>query len=410
MKIIITVIRPNAPLETIEVTEATEMLIGRVSECDISLAGDGLISRQHAVLDINPPLVRVRDLGSTNGLSVNNVKYGGNSGQKNDGYIGLENGDRLMIGKTLIRIEIDENDAVTVAASYAENVSPSLLEVNAKAPTIPGYQLLQRLGTGGMGTVFLAREEKSGNLVAIKTLVNRYLLNERMINTFNREIEVCKVLDHPNIVKFLGSGLSPSKELYLVLEYVNGGNLAEWNKRYERREMPLKDAFAMMMQLTDGMAYAHSLNFVHRDIKPHNILVQDNGGNLQAKLTDLGLAKNFENSGLSGLTASFSGGGTMAYMPPEQLTDFRDVKPSSDVFSLMATFYEMLCGVGPYNFAADPDEIRVISTCNIVPITRRLDGLPPRLVEIVNKGLLEDEEKRYQNCGELLEALKTVQL
>ncbi len=410
MKVIVTVIQPNAPLKRVEVSEPTEFLIGRVSECDICLAGDGLISRQHAVLEINPPLVRVRDLGSTNGLSVNSVQYGGGSGQKIDGFIELKGGDRLVIGKTLIHIETDENMAETVSGGTTHDKSPDETEVCPASPNIPGYHMLERLGTGGMGTVFLARELETGTLVAVKTLVNRYLFNERMINTFIREIEVCKVLDHPNIVKFLGSGLTPGRELYLVLEYVNGGNLAEWSTRYPHRKMPLHEAFAMMLHLTDGMAYAHSLNFVHRDIKPHNILIQDNGGSLEAKLTDLGLAKNFENSGMSGLTASFSGGGTMAYMPPEQLTDFRDVRPSSDVFSLMATFYEMLCGVGPYNFANGQDEIRVVSTCDIVPITTRLDGLPPALVDIINTGLLADEDKRFQNCGQLLEALRSVRL
>ncbi|MCD8352322.1 MAG: serine/threonine-protein kinase [Planctomycetaceae bacterium] len=409
MKVTLTIMRPNAPVEKIEISEPTELLIGRVSQCKICLTGDGLVSRQHAVLEVNPPSVRINDLGSTNGLTINSVAYGGSSGIKRDGYISLQNGDRVMVGKTVIHVEMVRTKTVIVPTNGADEY-PDELDTCPEAPTVPGYQLLQRLGTGGMGTVYLAREDGTNTLVAIKTMINRLAFNERMATAFNREIEVCKVLDHPNIVKFLGSGITPYKELYLVLEYVNGGNLAVWNDRYSGRKMPLEEAFAMLMELTDGMAYAHNLNFVHRDIKPHNILVEDMGTSRRAKLTDLGLAKNFENSGLSGLTASFTGGGTMAYMPPEQLTDFRDVRPSSDVFSLMATFYEMLCGKGPYNFEADQDEIRVVSTCDIVPITERISGLPPELVAIIHKSLQEDEEERFQNCGELLEALKNVHI
>ena len=411
MKVCLTISRPGAAPETVEVEQPAELLVGRVSQCQICLAGDVLISRQHAVIAVNPPSVRIKDLDSTNGMSVNGMAYGGKSGRKRDDFIALRHGDKIMVGKTRIRVEVTGlSETTIVPVNRAGGANPDKAEICMEALSIPGYKLLQSLGSGGMGAVFLALEESSGRLAAIKTMAGRHALNERLINTFNREIKISKALDHPNIVKFLGSGVTPDRMLYLVLEYVNGGNLSVWARRYPERRMPLEEAFAMLLELADGMACAHRMNFVHRDIKPQNILVEDSRTCRRAKLTDLGLAKNFEQSGLSGMAASFSGGGTIAYMPPEQLTDFRDAKPSSDVFSLMATFYEMLTGRGPYNFRASGDEIRVVSICDTVPIAKRMDGLPDALVRILDRSLRAEEGERYQNCGELLNALKSVRL
>ncbi len=409
MKVVLTITRFNAAPKTMEITEPAEITIGRVSQCQICLAGDGMVSRQHAAIFVYPPTVWIKDLGSTNGFTINGQAFGGPSGQKLTDPRELRSGDQINLGKSTIQVEVvkEATPSLPPVTTPAESGIPAA-DTYCGLPYIPGYRLHRSIGAGGMGTVYEAVDENTGATVAVKTMAHRHVFNNRMVSTFGREIEVSKTLNHPNIAKFLDSGVAPGDMLYLVLEYINGGNLAAWKKRYPERRMPVTEALPMLMGLADGMGYAHNMNFVHRDIKPQNVLIQINGQEHIAKLTDLGLAKNFEDSGLSGLTASFSGGGTMDYMPPEQLTDFRDVKPSSDVFSLMATFYEMLAGKGPYNFGDRSDVIKVVSTGDIIPITERVTGLPDALVKIIARSLNPDPDERYQSCNELLAALKTV--
>ncbi|MCC8110058.1 MAG: serine/threonine protein kinase [Planctomycetes bacterium] len=221
-----------------------------------------------------------------------------------------------------------------------------------------------------------------------------------------REIKVTRSVSHPNIVRFLGSGVAPSGIVYLVLEYMNGGSLASYLNARPNRSIPFRSAVPMILDLTRAMAHVHSLGLVHRDLKPHNILFAAKGNALIPKITDLGLAKAPNDVLHAGPGHAPMGAGTMSYMPPEQLTGFQRAGPASDVFALAATFYEMLTGFVPYNFTHRGDNYDVIAACDITPLATRLPGVDPGLAAVFDRALFVNPADRFRNCGELLDALR----
>lgn len=395
---------------------AREFTFGRSPQADCCLEGDSLVSRMHASLIVDPATssIGIKDLGSTNGFRINNVITGGKANPRSD-VVPLADGDELMIGKARMRITIEAPQIVDdVKASETETVISSGVTDLSTSPgrsggarrrgdfiNIPGYSVIQTLGSGGMGSVFKAKKEGGDELVAIKVMTNNVVVDQKMLDMFQREIEVTKAVRHPNIVRFLDSGCL-DYIFYLVIEFVGGGDLANLIKNSEGCKLDLAVALDMIKQVTDAMAYAHRKFLVHRDLKPSNILLDNSTGALVPKIADMGLAKNFNNSGLSGMTASFTRGGTMAYMPPEQLSDFRDVKPSADVFSLAATFYEMLCGRIVYDFREGKSTFATIAECEIRPIRDLNPDIPAPVARVLEKALSKNPDDRYQDAGYMM--------
>lgn len=398
LRVDILITRHTGETDRLTFTGPAEITIGRSARCQCRLESDPLVSRAHAALSIGPDAVRLRDLGSTNGILVNDMRLARRDG--GDGVVVLRNGDSLRLGKTVMRVEF--NAPPGVRDTGAESA------LMAAVPSVPGYAVRRLLGAGGMGEVYLAFRVKRGDLVALKVLTRGKGMNSKRVAAFNREIEVTKSVDHPNIVKFHDSGVADGGILYLALEYVPGGDLAAFINRHPAKRLPVRVAYDIMLQAVLGMAHAHANGIVHRDIKPQNILLAPDARGFAAKISDLGLAKNFEEAGFSLTPGTISGGGTMAYMPPEQLADFREVKPSADVFSLGASFYEMLTGLSPYNFSPDTDVAGVVAAADIVPIEERLPGLTEGLVVIIDRCLSREPEDRYRDSGELLAALANV--
>jgi serine/threonine protein kinase len=154
------------------------------------------------------------------------------------------------------------------------------------------------------------------------------------------------------------------------------------------------------------MEYAHRRNLVHRDVKPENILLHGQTTGWQAKLGDFGLAKCLDKAGFSGMTATGAHGGTYHFMPREQLTDFKYVKPVSDVWSLGSTFYTMLTGQLPRDSSPDQDPMNIVLCGKPVPILERDSRIPKDLAKVVDRALLTDPRKRYPTAKEFREALK----
>lgn len=421
-KVIIEVIKKSGAAETLTFDAPAELTVGRSSSCGYCLDCDALASRTHAILMIDPPVVRLKDLRSTNGVSINGKIFGGTKNPRQSLLepTELADGDEVKIGETLFRLKKrDEADDCTVCEpdarigvqgrSRGREPNPEFSASRRRMPEVEGYELLKVLGTGSMGTVYLAEKRDVGIQVALKVLTVGGNLSDKILDVFWREVDMSRSVTHPNIVALLGSGISRERLLYIALEYVNGGDLDGLLSTYPGRRLPLFEAYFCMLQIAEGMQCVHDHGIVHRDIKPHNILLNRAGGTLTAKVADLGLAKSFESSGLSGVTSSFAGGGTMAYMPPEQLTDFRDVRPSSDVFSVAATFYEMLTGQLAYNFTAKGDRIQTIVSGDIIPITERAPNLPPQLTAIIDKSLAVNPGHRFQHCAEMLKALQELE-
>ena len=157
-----------------------------------------------------------------------------------------------------------------------------------------------------------------------------------------REIDVAAALEHPNIVRFVASGTN-NGAVYLVSEFVDGSDAARLADAQGGR-LPYAQAIDIVAQALDALSYAHTKGYIHRDIKESNILISGEAPNLIAKLTDFGLAKSFTQSGMSGITMAGDMAGTFAYMPPEQIKDFRNVRPTSDIYAIGMTAYSLLAG------------------------------------------------------------------
>jgi eukaryotic-like serine/threonine-protein kinase len=404
-------------------------LIGRSESAHLYLPEDRFFSRHHCLLEIAPPRCFLRDLGSTNGTFVNGQKVP-------EAY--LHSGDKIQGGQTVLEVEVQTDQAVTAAPLQMPTVTgPTLLfvecancgrreqtegatvnepmsficeecreELRRQPQPVPGYTTIKVLGRGGMGCVMLAHEETTGKAVAIKTLLPEVAVTEQSLRRFMREIEVAKALDHPNIVRFIASGTN-NGAVYLITEYVEGSDAARLADGQGGR-LPLAESMSIVTQALDALAYAHAKSYIHRDIKESNILVHGAKPNLLAKLTDFGLAKSFTQSGMSGITMAGDMAGTFAYMPPEQIKDFRNVRPTSDIYAIGMTAYSLLAGdtaldVGPKGDMAST--VKAIFESPIVPLRRRAPDVPERIAEVIERALAKDPALRWQSAAAMRTAL-----
>ncbi len=170
-----------------------------------------------------------------------------------------------------------------------------------------------------------------------------------------------------------------------------------------RLSLPL--VLRIASETLDGLAAAHDAGFVHRDLKPDNVLLAEDG---TARIADFGLAKSFQQSGLSGLTATGAIAGTYFYMPREQLTSFRTVQPVSDVWSMAATLYHLLTGSYARDFPPNVDPLAVILRGDSVPLRHRDPSVPDALAEVVDRALEDEPARRYPTAREFLSALRRV--
>jgi len=384
--------------------EHDTFLFGRAPECHANLEDDSFISRYHFVLEINPPAVRLRDLGSLNGTVVNGeVALGRDGAQKKE--LDLRNGDRIQAGQTVFQVSMPQpKKTEPLPPRPAYEVST----VTGQDPNLlyPGYRTNELLGKGGMGEVLRAIRESDGQEVALKVLRPMGGAPKKASELFLREMEIIRQLDHPNIVRYLDSGRT-GENVYVILEYCNRGSVADLMPRHGGR-LPIDLGLAILDQVLRGLAHAHARNLVHRDIKPPNILLKGTRTDWRAKLADFGLAKCLDNVGLSGLTATGDYGGTVSFMPREQLTNYKRVRPASDVWSMAATFYAMVAGVPPRVVRPGQDPIDAVLQGRVTPIREHLPEMTPRLASVIDQALSPLPEARYANAAIFRTALNDV--
>ncbi len=270
--------------------------------------------------------------------------------------------------------------------------------------SIPDYQIEKELGKGGMGAVYLARHKRTGEQVAVKVMLPAVAVNEQARDKFLREVEVMRALQHPNIVRLYGQG-SAGSVFYCLMEFCAGGST---DRLMTRRggKLQLAEAGPIMLQALAGLAHAHQQGYVHRDLKPQNILLSGREGDWTAKVADMGLSKNFQEAGLSGHTFTGQYAGTGPFMPREQVINYKYARPFTDVWAMGATFYNMLTGQFPYQFARGVDPIQVILQGKVVPIHDRKAGIPRKVEEVIDRSLAVNPKDRYQDAAELLKALQ----
>ncbi|HPU44099.1 MAG TPA: CHASE2 domain-containing protein [Dictyoglomaceae bacterium] len=258
------------------------------------------------------------------------------------------------------------------------------------------YKILKKLGSGGMATVYLALDLPTKKEVAIKILHPQYSEDKEIIARFIREIETCKILDHSNIVKVLDHG-KEEDYLFMVMEYVSGKDLKKILE--EKGPLPVPFVTEVIKKVVEALSYANSKDIVHRDIKPQNIMITNEGN---VKLMDFGIARI---GGTSTLTQTGVFMGTPQYASPEQL-EGKKIDIRSDIFSLGIVFYETLTGIIPY--AEDTTISLMLKRYQEdLPDIRKINpNIPEGIAKIIEKMTARFPEFRYQTPKELLEDLK----
>jgi len=385
------------------------------------------------LLEITPPHCFLRDLGSTNGTFVDGRRV-------SEAF--LQNGSQIQGGDSVLLVEVSTGqvDAVAEASQAEPSGKPTIvavaclncgrreeaqadssdehltflcedcrLELKKTPQPIPGYDMVRVLGRGGMGSVMLGRSQKTGGAVAIKTLLPEFAVSDKHMRRFMREMDVAAALKHPSIVQFIDRGVH-NGVVYLVTEFVDGADAA---RLADARGgwLPQQETLAIISQALEALSYAHAQGYIHRDIKEQNILVKGTLPNLSAKLTDFGLAKSFTQSGMSGVTVAGEMAGTVAYMPPEQLKNFRDVKPQSDIYAVGMTAYSLLTGQLALNIGRKTgiaETIKAIFEQPTIPLRQRAPHLPEAVCEIIDRALVKDPTQRWQSAKAMRTALAHV--
>ena len=377
-------------------------LFGRAPDCHARLAAsDASASRHHFLLEVNPPLARLRDLGSLNGTHVNGVRHGGRpagespeeAAARGGAEVDLRDGDEIRVGATVIRVEV----AAPPLEAHAPPPEPADV---APGRTVGPYEIQRLLGKGGMGAVYLARHSGGGPEVALKVMLPKMVVDEGVQEIFLREIEVTRALRHPNVVGLLDFGKHEGR-FYFALEYCPGGSVEALRRRLGGR-VPLPATLRIAVDALEGLAAAHEAGFVHRDLKPDNVLLGETGA---ARLADFGLAKSFQQAGLSGMTATGTVAGTFQFMAREQLTSYREVRPTTDVWSMAATLYFLLTGQYPRDFEGQ-DPLAVILRGGVVPLRRRDPSLPDDLAVVIDRALDDEPSRRFPTAREFVSALR----
>ena len=292
-----------------------------------------------------------------------------------------------------------------IAGMYAILRDKTGRGVESEQAVFPGYRVVGSLGKGAMGAVYLAVRACDEKEVAIKVILAKVAVKEHLRKNFRREMEVAMHLRHPNIVEIYEHG-SAGRGFYFIMEYCSGGSV-EFLMEKRGGALSVDEAGPIMLQALKGLAYAHQEGFVHRDLKPGNILLTAEADGI-AKISDLGSSKNFHEAGFSGMTVTGALSGTPMYMPKEQLLNFKYVKPVSDVWGMAASFYRILTGAYPRHLEAGESPVAAVLKRGAIPIGERNSGIRAEVAAVIDRALSDKVHERYQNAGEFLDALGSV--
>ncbi len=417
--------------------EAENIVLGRSRKCTIRFpAEDDTLSRFQSKIEIRPPKVFIRDYGSKNGTYVNEELIGrresGMSAEegRNRSYKPRElaDGDIIRLGSRdegeVFRLNIlvekepeeapveNDSDPIIEGINLEDFIRLLLAqkqEKNYDSLYEGKLRLKKELGRGGFGVVYLAEHIETGRQYAIKEIIPEVKVNRHNMNLFLREISIGRQLHHRNVIETLASG-EKNGNLYFVMNYYSNGSVADLMTK-KGGKLDLGTATNIMFQVLDGLDYIHNATVVskdrygkdrttkgvvHRDMKPHNMLIDENG---VVKISDLGLAKAYDLAGMSGISdVSASWGGTLAFAPRKQ-EYFLKVRPDVDVFGAVSSYYFMLTGALIRNFDFRRKNIvEQLLDLPVVPIEQRDPRIPPKLARVIDSVLAEDEVRDPKKC------------
>lgn len=324
-------------------------------------------------------------------------------------------GDHVMLGEIeslLSSFERQSNFLEQPAFDLGMKVLETTVEVDLTGQTIGFYKILKKLGSGGMGDVYLAEDNKLNRKVALKFLSSALSGNNWAKRQLVKEAQAVAMLDHPNICPVYGIE-EIGEHTFIVMQYVEGETLSKLSRHGEHLtgDEPVKENqwLSISEQITSAIALAHEHGIIHRDVKSGNIMITPGG---QVKVLDFGLAKIIKQSNSSDESLSLISQkglviGTVAYMSPEQLRgenlDFR-----TDIFSLGTVFYELAAGKHPFLENSNAETISAILTKQPEPITMPQNGNSAQLDRVIRKCLEKNKEQRYQSTVELILELQSL--
>jgi serine/threonine-protein kinase len=274
-----------------------------------------------------------------------------------------------------------------------------------RAPgTIAGFRLRRKIGEGGMSAVYQSYDVNTDRPVALKLLADHLAGQPEFVGRFYREARLSRVLEHPNIVQGYASGFdSEGRKHYLVMEFIDGptahGALAA------QQQLPVGVVVRIGIDIAHALDFLHDRQYIHRDVKPDNILLHPDG---VAKLADLGLAKRLNDE--SQLTSIHQGVGTSYYMPYEQAVNANLVDGRSDIFALGATLYHLLTGEVPFGGTTHDEVVREKWQDSFRPLRALNPIVPVVLAELIESTLACDPRERIQRAGHLAKALAATKL
>lgn len=266
-------------------------------------------------------------------------------------------------------------------------------------PRIGRYEVKEKLGKGGMAHVFLAEDPYMKRQVAIKVMSAQLLQDPEFKSRFEVEAQVIAALEHQYIVPVYDFGYAEDKP-YLVMRYLMGGSLKERIEDYGA--MSLSDAAPIIERVASALDEAHRRGVIHRDVKPDNFLLDQNGN---IYLADFGIVK-IVSGGASGGTGMWIAG-TPAYMAPEQVDGSYPISPATDVYALGITLFEMLTGHQPYRDDLPTRQMMKHVLEPVPDITAMLQDVPPGIDEVLSKALAKKADERYQSAGAFAEAVNS---
>lgn len=448
-----------------ELDGPVSFLVGRSPHAHLRLdpAADRYVSRTHFLIELRPPRCVVSDLDSANGTYVNEERITQRE---------LADGDEIRAGRTRIRVGL----AGTPARPTSSGALPALpvegehepglpqarpsspfaccgcgrdLAMHAAAdgraaeladalylcracaakqqlPALVGrrlgdFTLLQPHGRGGMGVVYKAVHELTRRISAVKHLHPTAAEDERARRTFEREIDVQSAVAHPNLVRVLARGEAAGC-FFVAFEFLPGGDLGRLISKVVGGPLPPEIACRYALHVLAGLEALHGAGFVHRDLKPANLLLSRPWPDpaAVAKITDYGLAKSYEDAGRSifDYTRAGEAGGSLLFMPPEQVLNFRFVTPAADVYAVGVTLYYLLTAhyTVDYPMPGEPlppgarrrNPIELILEDPPVPVLWRVPELPRGLATVVDRAVQKDLGMRFATATALREALAEV--
>lgn len=427
--------------------------VGRAADCQLSLSKDPYVSRHHFVLDAQPPACSIKDLGSRNGVVVNDVRYfaeppeGVPEVERAPGELSLKHGDCIQVGHTVIRVvvmadapcrrcgvEFSPHDQETGVWTGEEfTCSKCAVEHEAQGgssreesidldigpektvptggrdqlPNIPGFRVQGCVGKGFYTQIYLARDLSNGRKVALRMQPagDSEVVDSRLRELF-RDTEFSTRLKHRNVAQWQKTDASGRLGIY-YLPYWPLGTLKDLVSQ-QGGKLGEEDAAAFVLQALDGLAYLHDERILHRSLRPSNLLVSRHEMGFVIRITGFGLAKDLGGSEDVKPPEDRVKTSTFPFLPREQVQSFADVGPAADVFAMGATLYYLITRSAPYSLEGAPDPLQVILEGQTVPVRKRDPGVSVELAAVIDRAVHANPDERFASAAEFRSALLTL--